>query len=77
MDSFEIEKITRIVLDSLAKYDENTMTKSTGFKVPVGVSARHVHLTQADVETLFGKGYQLTKRKTSWADNSLQTSLLP
>ena len=31
--------------------------------VPVGVYARLVHLTQADVETLFGAGYQLTKKK--------------
>ncbi len=29
--------------------------------VPVAVSAHHVHLTQATVETLFGSGYQLTK----------------
>ena len=34
-----------------------------GFLVPVGVSARHVHLTQEHVEVLFGKGYQLTKKK--------------
>ena len=32
-------------------------------KVPVGISARHIHLTQADVEKLFGPGYQLTKKK--------------
>ena len=31
--------------------------------VPVGVSARHVHLTQEHVEVLFGKDYQLTKKK--------------
>lgn len=31
--------------------------------VPVGISARHVHLSQADLETLFGKGYTLTPLK--------------
>ncbi len=28
-------------------------------KVPIGVSARHVHLSQDDLERLFGKGYEL------------------
>ena len=31
--------------------------------IPVEVSARHVHLTQQAVEQLFGKGYQLTKKR--------------
>lgn len=35
------------------------MTKT----VPVGVSARHIHLTQEHVEALFGAGYQLTEFK--------------
>ena len=32
-------------------------------EVLVETSARHLHVTQADLETLFGKGYELTKKK--------------
>ena len=42
---------------------ENSKPKKAEFKVPVGISARHIHLTQEHVEKLFGKGYQLTKKK--------------
>lgn len=60
MDTYhEVERITRMVLQTIenARENENRMT------VPVGVSARHIHLTQEDVEKLFGAGYQLTKKK--------------
>ncbi len=36
--------------------------------IRVGVSARHVHLSQADLETLFGKGHKLTPKKTLMGD---------
>ena len=42
---------------------ETSKQKKAEFKVPVGISARHIHLTQEHVEKLFGKGYQLTKKK--------------
>jgi len=59
LDTNQVEMITRMVLEAM----NSTAEKSNGFMVPVGVSARHVHLTQEHVETLFGKGYQLTKKK--------------
>lgn len=54
-----VEEITRMVLQAM----ESNQTKKAEFKVPVGISARHIHLTQEHVEKLFGKGYQLTKKK--------------
>lgn len=59
MENHEIEALIRMVLASLKENCE----KGNGFQVPVGVSNRHIHLSQADVETLFGPGYQLTKKK--------------
>ncbi len=57
MDTNQIEQITRMVLASLKKEEENP------YLVPVGVSNRHLHLSQADVETLFGSGHELTFKK--------------
>ena len=68
MDSTNVEYITRLVIQALGENSaEGRMS------VPVGVSARHIHLCQADVERLFGQGYQLTKKKDlmggQWAAN--------
>lgn len=59
MDTNNIEMITKMVIEALDQNKE----KGQGYMVPIGVSARHIHLTQQDVETLFGPGYQLTKKK--------------
>lgn len=59
MEQSTIEMITRLTLQAL----EQQQNSGSGFMVPVGVSARHVHLTQEHVEELFGKGYQLHKKK--------------
>ncbi|MEF9942079.1 MAG: phosphate propanoyltransferase [Lachnospiraceae bacterium] len=59
METNQIETITKMVMEVLDKNQNG----SNGFLVPIGVSARHIHLTQEHVEVLFGKGYQLTKKK--------------
>lgn len=60
MDNQSIELITRMVLESIQKQEASS---ENGYVVSVGVSARHIHLTQEHVEALFGEGYQLTKKK--------------
>ena len=59
MEQQTVEMITQMVLQTISRMEE----KSNGYQVPVGVSARHIHLTQEHVETLFGEGYHLTKKK--------------
>ncbi len=53
------EYIARIVTEVLCKKGHD----KKAYMVPIGISARHVHLTQEHVEILFGKGYELTKKK--------------
>ncbi len=48
-----IKEIVRMVIEEMAKVSSN--------RIPIGVSNRHIHLSKADLEALFGSGYQLTK----------------
>ncbi len=59
MDKHEIETITKMVIACM----ESRQEKGGGFEIPVGVSNRHIHLSRQDVETLFGRGHQLTRKK--------------
>lgn len=52
-----IEQITRLVVDVLEEISQGTQ------RVPVGISARHLHLSKEHVEALFGPGHQLTPMK--------------
>ncbi|MEH7380218.1 phosphate propanoyltransferase [Bacillus sp. JJ1533] len=56
------EITTSMIINRVLK-QLNESNRTCSLEVPIGVSARHCHLCEKDVETLFGKGYQLTKRK--------------
>lgn len=59
-----VEAIVRQILS------EKTLGAAQGVKPPlvVSISARHIHLSDADVETLFGRGKTLTKMKDLYQD---------
>lgn len=51
-------------VDTIAKAVKAVVEKiDTDGQIKVGVSQRHVHLSQEDLETLFGKGYELHIKK--------------
>ncbi len=60
MDNREelIQKITEKVLEHWNRLSTDP------YQVPVGISARHVHLSREHVEILFGAGYRLTPEKS-------------
>ena len=54
--------------DALAELLLELLKEGGGLKkqdnsIPVGISNRHIHISQTDLNTLFGAGYQLTKTK--------------
>jgi putative phosphotransacetylase len=64
MNNNLVDLVTASVVNILKQTE--TEPKEQGIRV--GVSARHVHLSQSDLETLFGKGYKLTPKKMLMGD---------
>lgn len=58
------QDIQDIVARVVAQYIRSgAAAREKGQEIPVEISGRHVHLTQEAVDVLFGKGYQLTRKR--------------
>ncbi len=54
----------KVIAEAVIKAIEQLKNDDGSSDIKVGVSARHVHLSREDLDTLFGKGFELTKKKT-------------
>ena len=57
------EKIAEMVKRAIMEMNSTTASKNSSCGIPIGISNRHIHLSRNDLETLFGKGYELTPMK--------------
>ena len=60
MNYYSENDIRQIVADVLSR---SGFAGGKGMEIPVEISARHVHLSKADKEALFGAGYTLTRKR--------------
>jgi len=53
---------TKKFLKMITQIVEDKMKEIESYKIPIGVSNRHIHVSQKDLDKLFGEGYNLTKK---------------
>jgi len=63
MNYYSENDIRQIIADVLARSGFGSGCKAKEMEIPVEISARHVHLSRADVDALFGTGYTLTRKR--------------
>ena len=57
------EAVLKLLLEAVKSNSSSVEVKENMYEIPVGVSNHHIHLSQADLNSLFGESYQLTKIK--------------
>lgn len=58
-----LESVLKLLLEAVKSNGKKAVAQGTPSEIPVGISNRHIHLSQKDLECLFGKDYQLVKLK--------------
>ena len=72
----QVERLVRSILERQVGANGSLAAQGSGYRpnLVVNISARHAHLTQADVDTLFGPGYQLTPMKRLYQDTDFASN---
>ena len=68
LDRGTVERLVRQALGRQVEEGNGHARPDAAPRLVVNVSARHCHVTQEDLERLFGKGHQLTPHKPLYQD---------
>lgn len=61
MENSDYKKLVDMITETIYKEIKPKEESSKLFSIPVEVSNHHLHLTRDSLDTLYGKGYELTK----------------